>query len=101
MRFGAIITRWQKHHKDSKGMFNMQSMMIAASALTYPYTIYDMTSTWTFNSASDVVAMGAQVLGFVAGVENAAKPLRDALAQQSGEASSAWLLRMQNWKETR
>ena len=88
-------------HADTKGISNMQSMMIAASALTYPYTIYDMNSTWTFNSASDVVATGAQVLGFVAGIENAAKPLRDALAQQSGETSAAWLARMQAWKETR
>jgi len=88
-------------HCDAKGISNIQSMMIASMAIMYPYTIYDESSTWTFSSASDIVAMGAAVLGFVSSIENAAKPLRDALAQQANESSLDWLARMQNWKEIR
>ena len=88
-------------HADEKGIRNIQSLMLGASYLQYPYSFYDKDSSWTFNSASDVVAMGSAVMGFAAGIENAAKSLRDALKQQSGETSEAWLARLQAWKDPR
>ena len=88
-------------HTDATGISNIQSLMIASASLPYPYSMYDMASTWTFNSASDVATMGTAVFGFIGQSRGAAKPLRDALAQQAGETSAAWLARMQNWKETR
>ena len=88
-------------HADDKGIRNIQSMMMASGYLAYPMSLYDKSSTWTFNSASDVIAMGSAVMAFVTSVETAAKPLRDAIAQQSGESSIDWFNRMQNWKESR
>ena len=88
-------------HADQTGITNIQSLMIASASLPYPYSMYDMNSTWTFNSAADVAAMGTQVFGFIGQVRGAAKPLRDALAQQPGETAAAWLQRMSDWKETR
>ena len=77
-------------------------VLVASSPVAkFPLYVYDTQSTWTFNNATDVATMAGAVFQFVGQTRMAAKPLRDALAQQPDETAAAWLLRMQSWQETR